>query len=59
MKLFRFHKGGLNDSLATTIEVKNFEEIKQFMLNIFNSPEKFCIFSTPALNEHLSLDFKK
>ena len=40
-------------------KIKNFEEIKQFMLNIFNSPEKFCIFSTPALNEHLSLDFKK
>ena len=30
-KLFRRHRGGLSESLSTTIEVKNLKELKKYI----------------------------
>lgn len=32
-KLFRWHRGGLEESLATTIEVQSFDEIENLLIN--------------------------
>lgn len=53
MKLFRFHRGGLLESLETTIEVEGLLDLVQYIHDTFENVENVLILKRPIKDTRL------